>query len=138
MTKLILVLSSIGLALTLLLGMYDPSNSMMWLASTTQTFTIVRAGLLLVIFSLLVTDPPRNVYLRAIVGLLSVVTVGATAGAFYNNHMQVLDAFLLMAIGISSGITVLERKQRVMEVPIETLIKETRTKKHARRKLATA
>ncbi len=138
MTKLILILSSIGLTLIMLLGLYDPSNSIMWLASTTQAFTIVRAALLLVIFSLLVTDPPRNVYLRAIVGVFSVVIVGSTIGAFYENHMQALDAFLLMATGIATGITVLELDQRVEEVPIEILIKETRAKRHAKRKLATA
>ncbi len=136
MTKLILVLSSIGLTLTLLMGLYDPSNSVMWLASTTDNFTILRAALLVVIFTLLFTEPPRNKYLRAFIGLLSVVLVSSSLGAFYDNHMQALDAFLLIAVGISSGITVLERglleeeKQPIYSVPD--------AKKHGKRKLAAA
>lgn len=135
MTKFILVLSSLGLTILLLLGVYDPSNSIMWLASTSDNFTKIRAALLLVIFVLLVTEPPRNKYLRAFIGLLSVVLVGASIGAFYQNHMQALDAFLLLSVGISSGITVLERNALDEK---QVFFAEPQTKKHGKRRLVTA
>ncbi len=137
MTKFILVLSSLGLTILLLLGVFDPSNSIMWLASTTDNFTKLRAALLLVIFVLLVTEPPRNKYLRAFIGLLSVGLVGASIGAFYQNHMQVLDAFLLLSVGISSGISVLERNA-LDEAQLQEFFSEPATKKHGKRKLVTA
>lgn len=138
MTKLILILSFIGLAILLLVGLYDPSNSIMWIASTTDNFTKLRAALLLIIFTLLVTEPPRNKYLRAFIGIVSVVLVGSSIGAFYENHMQALDAFLLLSVGISSGITVLERDILAEEEEIEKVYAEPATKKHGKRKLATA
>lgn len=142
MTKLILILSSLGLTITLLLGMYDPGNPMMWLASTTETFTLLRAGLLLMLFTLLVTEPPRNVYLRAFIGIVSVVLVSSSLGAFYVNHMQAVDAFLLMATGIASGITVLERDLLAEDEAAEELAPATAQEnshtKHAKRRLVSA
>lgn len=142
MTKLILILSSLGLTITLILGMYDPGNPMMWLASTTETFTLLRAGLLLMLFTLLVTEPPRNVYLRAFIGIVSVVLVSSSLGAFYVNHMQAVDAFLLMAAGIASGITVLERDLLAEDEAAEALAPATAQEnshtKHAKRRLVSA
>ncbi len=142
MTKLILILSSLGLTITLLLGMYDPGNPIMWLASTSETFTILRAGLLL-IFTLLVTEPPRNVYLRAFIGIVSVVLVSSSLGAFYVNSMQAVDAFLLMAVGIASGITVLERDllaedEAAEALALATILQEKPHSKHPMRRLVSA
>ncbi|MDL2363529.1 MAG: hypothetical protein QFB86_04085 [Patescibacteria group bacterium] len=109
MNKLVLVLSFIGLSISLAFGLIDPNNPIMWLSSTTTSFALLRAALLVVIFSLLITEPPRNAYLRVFVGLLSGVLVTWSVTSAYHNAMPICDAFLLFAVGLSSGITVLER-----------------------------
>lgn len=109
MTKLVLVLSFVGLAITLAFGLLDPSNPVMWLASTTMSFEILRAALMVIIFALLVTEPPRNAYLRAFVGIVSITLMSWSLSSVYQNHMPITDAMLMIAIGLSMGITVLER-----------------------------
>lgn len=109
MTKLVLVLSFVGLAITLAFGLLDPSNPVMWLASTTTSFEVLRAALMVIIFALLVTEPPRNAYLRAFVGIVSIALMSWSLSSVYQNHMPIADAMLMIAIGLSMGITVLER-----------------------------
>lgn len=134
MTKLVLILSFIGLALLLTVGMIDPNNAIMWLASTSENFQIIRSGLLLVIFSLLVTEPPRNVVLRMIVGTISVGLLGWGAAGVWNNALPVMDGLLFLSVGLAAGITVLERNT----YPEEFHVALKESKKSSKRKLATA
>ena len=109
MTKLVLVLSFVGLAITLAFGLLDPTNPIMWLSSTTGSFAILRASLMAIILALLVTEPPRNMYLRLFVGFVSVGIVGWSITATYQNTMQIGDGILLLSTGFAMAITVLER-----------------------------
>lgn len=109
MTKLALILSFFGLTLSFGLGLLDPNNPMMWLSSTSTEFAILRGALMAMIVTLLFTEPPRNRYLRAFVGMMSATLIGWSLGAVYQNAMPVADAFLLLSVGIASGVSVLER-----------------------------
>lgn len=117
MTRSILILCVLGLVLLLAFGVYSPANPLMLLASASTGFNILRCALLLVIFTLLVTEPPRNSVLRVYVGVLSIVLIGWSLSAFYQNNMLILDTLLLLTVGISTGTTVLERDVLAEEKP---------------------
>lgn len=109
MGKLILLLSLFGLGLLLILTLVAPGFSAVWLASTSLNFELLRAGLIILLLALLLTNPPRNVHFRAIVGLASLLLVGWCLVATYNNDMKLLDSMSLLMFSISAGITALER-----------------------------
>lgn len=117
MTKLVLVLSFIGLLISFAFGLLDPANPIMWLSSTTSAFAVLRGALMLVIVTLLVTEPPRNTYVRAFVGIVSMTLIGWSITAVYHNHLPVADAFLLLSVGVSTGLTVLERDLKYSTAP---------------------
>lgn len=133
MTKLVLILSFIGLAITLTFGLLDPTNPIMWLASTSSSFTVLRGALMAIILSLLMTEPPRNAYMRVLVGITSAMLIGWSLKGAYYNQLPIVDAFLLLAVGIATGITVLER-----DFVAEDKISSVALPKTAENKLASA
>lgn len=136
MSKFILFLAFTGLAFLAVFSIVAPTDPAVWLASTSHNFVLIRAGLMALIFALLVTNPPRNIYFRVFVGLLS---VGLTSWALYetyNNQIKILDSFSILAASISTGIVALEAKlvtfefdESVQKQPVSTtkLSKQLRT-----------
>ena len=110
MGKVMLVLSFIGIGFLFLVGLFDPNSPVMWMASTTENYTLLRLGLMAVLLLLIVTNPPRNVYLRSIVGLLSLVAVSWALSETYQNHLKLLDSFSILEVGVLAGLTVSEQE----------------------------
>jgi hypothetical protein len=108
MSKIILILSLFAITILLFLGMVDPNNSIMWLASTTHQFTLVRLILIGLLASLLILDPPSNVYLRSFVIFLSLGLVGWSLTATYQNHMNFLDSLTLLQTSVAASLSTLE------------------------------
>src|ERR1022692_2483210 len=109
MGKLILFLSFIGISILFLLGLVAPNNPIMWGASTSINFAALRALLLFVLFVLLVTRPPRNIFVRTIIGILSISLTIWVLDATYNSQMKLIDTLSLLPVAIAAGIDVLER-----------------------------
>jgi hypothetical protein len=126
-SKVILFLSFISLGLLLVLGIVAPDTPAMWLASTTPQFAVIRAVLIAALIGLLVTNPPRNVYLRGLVGIISVSLVSWCLNATYNNEMGIVDTMSLLQASVAAGLTVLE---------LDT--KEVRQREKSRRSIAVA
>jgi len=139
MSKLVLFLSLLGVIILLTFGIADPNSPVVWLASTSHNFAYLRLGMIVALLALLVTNPPRNVYLRTFVGAAALAMVSWSLSATYNNHMKFLDTLSILEVSISAGLVVLERDY---EEVVEQLQKSTAKKKPARRKtkakLATA
>ena len=135
--KLILALSLLGLVILLVFGVADPNSPVVWLASTSSVFAWLRAGMIAILFGLMVTDPPRNVYYRVFVGAISMVLAIWTLDATYNNGMKLLDTFSILEFSICAGLTALERdyEEVVAEVKKSTA---KRTGKQSKARLATA
>lgn len=109
MSKLVLILSTLGLTLLMIVGMTDPNNPIMWMASTSESFTYLRGFLVAVLLGLLFTQPPRNVIFRGFVGLVSLIVASWALSLTYNNNIQLLDTMSLLLVCVSAGLTVLER-----------------------------
>lgn len=136
-SKWILTLSMMGTMTLLVFGIADPNNPIMWLASTSLAFTWIRAIMIVILFGLLITEPPRNVYFRMVTGVIA-VSLGAWAlGTTYDNNMQLLDTLSLLQFSICTGLIALETDYEKVISPA----KKSAAKKHpaARKaKLATA
>lgn len=109
MSKLVLILSLLSLLILLSFGIADPNNPVVWLASTSTNFGILRIALIAVLLALLLTNPPRNIYFRGFVTILSTTLVAWSLGATYANEMKFLDTLSLLQVSISAGLIALER-----------------------------
>jgi hypothetical protein len=131
MSKLILLLSLLGIALLFSLGLTNPDNPMVWLASASMEFAWLRLGMMIALASLLVTNPPRNVYLRMVVGAFASVLATWSLWETYNNQMLFLDSLSILLFSVSAGLTVLESDI----LPAETDDERLETARQARRLL---
>jgi hypothetical protein len=80
----------------------------MWLASSATGYSVLRAGLILIILALLVTNPPRNKVFRMFVGFLATGLTVWVLTSTYQNHMQLLDSASILTATVSMGIVALE------------------------------
>lgn len=108
MGKGIMFLIFVGIAVLLIGGIYFPQDQAMWMASTAESFTWLRGGLLVLLGSLLITHPPRNVYFRIFVGAFSSALALWVLHDTYTNAMAILDSFALLGAACAMGIVALE------------------------------
>ena len=108
MGKVIPALSLLGLAILFTFGLVNPASPVMWLASTSLGFAAVRFTLMLLLATLIITNPPRHTYVRVILSLFSVILVMWSLSATYQNHMKFLDTFAFIAAAITAGLAALE------------------------------
>jgi hypothetical protein len=108
MSKLYLFLAFICLGTLLTFGLVAPDSPVMWLASTSPAFNILRGGMMVILLGLLVTNPPRNMYFRIITGVASLLLVSWGLSTFYANQLQPMDFMSLMTAGIAAGIAAIE------------------------------
>lgn len=135
MNKPIIFLSFIGITLLFVLGLLAPDNPAVWLASTSHWFAALRLILMAAFGALLVTSPPRNIYLRQGLGLLALIIALWAIGDTYANQMKFLDSMSLLEFSICTGLTVLEKTgEEFLERPIRSDKKSAKQN----RKLATA
>lgn len=109
MSKAVLTLSLFGIGLLFVFGLTNPDSPVMWMASTSINFAIVRAVLITVLVALIITNPPRNVHFRYFVGIFSAILTSWALNATYNNEMQILDTLSILEFSVCAGLIVLER-----------------------------
>ncbi len=90
MNKIIHGLALTALLTMLLVGVLHPNSSIMWLASTSGSATLMRAYLAGLALILLCTNPPRHQILRALAGGTGVFLLSWAGYELYANHMQIV------------------------------------------------
>jgi thiol:disulfide interchange protein len=128
MSKLVLLLSLLGITILFSFGLTDPNNPVVWLASTSQIFAFLRLGMMIALAALLVTHPPRNIYLRYCIGIFAAVLASWALFAIYNNQMKLLDSLSILEFSVSAGLIVLESKR----FPVESEEERVQSAHHAR------
>lgn len=117
MSKLLLILSLIGLFILLTFGLIAPDSPVVWMASTSVNFAILRIIMIAILLGLLLTNPPRNIYFRMFVSVFSVILVSWGLSATYDNQMKLLDSMSLLEVAISAGLIALEQPETAEKLP---------------------
>lgn len=134
MSKLVLLLSLLGIAILFTLGLTDPNNPVVWLASTSVDFAVLRMAMMIALAALLVTHPPRNIYLRMIVGVFAFSIAGWSLWATYSNAILLLDSLSILQFSISTGLIVLESEH----FPVESQEDRVKAARKSRELMANA
>jgi hypothetical protein len=137
MSKLILLLSLLAVALMFALGMTDPNSPAMWMASTSINFAFLRLVMMAVLASLLVTHPPRNVYMRMVIGVFAGLLTTWALWTTYENSMKLLDTMAILLFSVSAGLSILESKF-LLATHVESEEERLEAARAARRQLLNA
>jgi hypothetical protein len=121
MSKLILFLTLLSLGILVIGTSLIPNSPAMWLASDATGYNIVRVILMVCLFGLFITNPPRNPTFRALVGVVAVCLGSWAIIATYQNSMDILDSASILASSLAIGITALEFRYDSQEIDIELL-----------------
>lgn len=108
MKRVVIVGTFLITASLLVGGLYYPDSPLMWLASTSTGFAVLRAIALVWLAVLLVTHPPRPAYLRMLLGAGAVGLLGASLWLTKTYVMQPIDTVVFIELAIISGIEALE------------------------------
>ena len=108
MSKLVLVLSLLCLIILIAGSLIMPNDPIMWLAATSSGFIFLRLAVCAALIAFLVTNPPRSLLLRYVIGLFASCLVMGTMILTYENIMKWLDSLSLAAAGTALGIMALE------------------------------
>ena len=107
--KFVVIAGTFLITASLLIGgLYYPDSPLMWLASTTISFAVIRGIILALLGVLLVVRPPRPLYLRALIGAVA-AALGATVVWLTATYMiQPIDTVVFIEVAIVFGIEALE------------------------------
>jgi len=100
MKKLLITGTLILTAALLVSGVLYPDHPLMWLASTSTTYGLVRAGLIAILTVLLFSHPPRAIHFRVFLGLTAAILSVGTATLLFTYQIGIVDALVLTEIAI--------------------------------------
>lgn len=89
-------------------GVYYPNSPLMWLASTSTSFAVIRGAILVLLGALLVVRPPRPLYLRAIIGAAATALLVSALWFTTTYMIQPIDTVVFVEVAIVFGIEALE------------------------------
>lgn len=112
------VLPLTAVSFLILLSLAAPSSAAMWLASTSVGYIIIRFIMAVALVGLIVTNPPRKVWFRALLGIISGgLAIWAVVG-LYTRSIMLVDFLIFMQVSIAFALSALERTPE--EVMAET------------------
>lgn len=124
--KRFLTLTTIAiLTVLLLLGIYAPMSYPMLFAATTEDYTIIRAGLIMVLLSLLVYEPPREPTFRVALAVVATLLMFSASSIVVNYEIKLFDAMILLETAILLYIEAAELN--VAKVPATNQLPVTRS-----------
>lgn len=88
-----------------------PDTIITMFADDSTVFMALRAGIVVMLLSLLMTNPPRSQALRLLIGTWSVALIALTSHLFLNYQLLLLDAILFVEVAIIFGVEALEAKR---------------------------
>lgn len=92
-------------------GIYYPDTLIMSFAETGSLFTWLRGIMIVLLLSLLVTNPPRSKALRSILAVWAVVLGWLGLSQMYMYELNPLDAAVFLELSIIFAIEALEARQ---------------------------
>jgi hypothetical protein len=106
--RLLIIITTFLVCAMLYSGLYQPDAPLMWLASTSIYYACMRAALVLVLVTLLVTSPPRSTYFRLFLAAFASALAISTILLSYWYAINLLDAVIFIEVAIIFMIESLE------------------------------
>jgi hypothetical protein len=106
--RLLIIITTFIVCAMLFSGLYQPDAPLMWLAATTTNYAYMRAALVIVLLTLLVTNPPRSGYFRVFLAAFSAALGISTILLSYWYAIGILDAIIFIEVAIIFMIESLE------------------------------
>jgi hypothetical protein len=117
MDKKLIIAATMLLIATFLFGtIYWPENSFMLFAGDGLSFTIVRALSLVTLGILLVTNPPRKLWVRRVIGGAALLTLTLAIDMALSYTLPIADAALMVQASIILGIEALEIQPKPVQL----------------------
>lgn len=89
-------------------GIYFPDAPLMWLASTSIWFELLRAAMMAALVTLLIVEPPRPKTLRYAIGGIAAGLFAITIALSQYYIIQPIDTMVLIEVALVLGIEALE------------------------------
>ena len=83
-------------------------NLLFSFASLSPDYTNIRIAIVILLFGLLLSSPPRSMLFRTIIGFASVGLVAMASYSFFAYSIRVIDAIVFLQVAIIFGIEALE------------------------------
>lgn len=109
--KTLLISTLLFVTLLYVGGIYFPNTFLMSLADTSHTYTFLRGAIIVLLLSILITNPPRSFALRAMIGSWSFLLAIQSVEVLFSYKLRLLDSLVFMEVAIILGIEALETKQ---------------------------
>ncbi len=109
MSKTLLLLALIAIAVVGIGTAISPNSPAFWLASSAHNLQYVRVILSAVLLVQLSTHPPRHLWFRLIAGTLAAAVGIWAVQQTYAYHMQFLDTLAFISASLAVFVTALER-----------------------------
>ncbi|MDB5168342.1 MAG: hypothetical protein JWO55_600 [Candidatus Saccharibacteria bacterium] len=106
--RLLIVITTLLVCAMLFSGLYQPDTPLMWLASTSIYYAYMRAALIVVLVTLLVTSPPRSGYFRLFLAAFASALAISAIHLSYWYAISLLDAVIFIEVAIIFMIESLE------------------------------
>ena len=101
--------SSLACLLFLLTGtFFFPSNTIMWTVHLALPYTIFRICMVVLLIAVLLTTPPRKLYMRVLMASVGVFLIGTGIATSMGDGMYLLDIVMAYMLGIAFLIEALE------------------------------
>lgn len=106
--RLMIIITMLLVGAMLFSGLYQPEAPLMWLAATTTNYAYMRAALIIVLLTLLVTNPPRSSHFRIFLMAFSAALGISTILLSHWYAIGLLDAIVFLEVAIILMIESLE------------------------------
>lgn len=111
-TKDFITIASAGIATVLLVnGIVHPDGFLMSFANSGPIHTALRAIVLVGLFVVLVSRPPRSTPVRVALGALSSIVLMGACASMMDYHIGVLDAVLYLQVSIILAMEAIENQK---------------------------
>ncbi len=115
MNKLLLSLAFLALVILSFGSGFDHNSNLFWLSSASTSFQIARFVLCIVLFLMLFTSPPRNVWFRLVAGAIALGFGAWTVGSTATYHMELLDTLAFTSSAVIILATALEPQTKTID-----------------------
>lgn len=109
MKRFNLIFSLVALLAMGLGSYYEPNSSLFWLASVDMGTQVVRAFLIFMVLTQLLTYPPRHIVVRLLTGATALTTAVWALHMSTFMNTPIFDTVVLLQVAIALGISALER-----------------------------